>query len=168
MPRYDATTAECLVYTFREGLLSAVGHDLCLRVSRFTVHVEDDAATSATSIWAEFDATSLRATGDVSPADARKIERNAADDVLDARRYPSIAFRSTEVTREGTGARIVGTLTLHGVARPLAIDAVLDDDRWNAEVRLDQRDFAIRPYVALFGALRVRADVLVRIAVPRQ
>jgi polyisoprenoid-binding protein YceI len=160
--RCDATTAECLVFTFRQGLLAAVGHDLCLRVGRFTVEIGDDDA-----ITAEFDATSLRPIGDVSTADARKIERNAADDVLDARRFPAIAFRSTEVTRDGERARIAGTLALHGVTRPIAFDAVADAAGWRAEVRLDQRDFGIRPYVALLGALRVRADVVVRIVVPR-
>ena len=35
MPHYDATTAECLVLTYKEGLLSAVAHDLEIRVARF-------------------------------------------------------------------------------------------------------------------------------------
>ncbi len=162
---HDASTAECLVYTFREGLLSAVGHDLCLRVARFAVEVTGDA--NAPSILARFDASSLRATGDVSDGDARKIERNAADDVLDARRFPTIEFRSTRVVRDGERARVEGTLALHGATRPLAFDAVADERDWRAEVRLDQRDFGIKPFTAMLGALRVRADVLVRIRVPR-
>jgi YceI-like domain len=158
----DAATAECLVLTFPEGLLAAVGHDLCLRVTRFTVAIgEDD------GIVADFDATSLRATGDVSAADARKIEGNAADDVLEARRFGTIAFRSTRVVRDGARARIEGALTLHGTTRPLAFDAVADAADWRAEVRLDQRDFGIKPFSALLGALRVRPDLLVRIRVPR-
>jgi hypothetical protein len=160
--RYDATTAECLVFTYREGLLAVVGHDLCLRVGRFTVEIGDD-----DTIRADFDAASLRPSGDLSPADARKIERNAAEDVLDARRFPAVAFRSTQVKRDGDRARIAGTLALHGVTRPIAFDAVAGGVAWRAEVRLDQRDFGIRPFVALLGALRVRADLLVRISVPR-
>jgi polyisoprenoid-binding protein YceI len=162
---HDASTADCLVYTFREGILAAVGHDLCLRVERFAVEVTGDAA--APSLLGRFDAASLRATGSVSPADARKIERNAADDVLAARRFPTIEFRSTRVVRDGSSARIDGTLTLHGHTRPLAFDAVADGTAWSAEVRLDQRDFGIKPFVAMLGALRVRPDVLVRIRVPR-
>jgi len=161
----DASTADCLVYTFREGLLSAVGHDLCLRVERFAVEVTGDA--NAPSILARFDAASLCATGDVAASDARKIERNAADDVLDARRFPTIEFRSTRVVRDGERARIDGTLTLHGRTRELAFDAAADADAWHAEVRLDQREFGIKPFTAMLGALRVRADVLVRVRVPR-
>ena len=162
---HDATTAECLVYTFREGLFAAVGHDLCLRVERFAVEVTGE--PTSPSILARFDAASLRATGAVSPADARKIERDAADAVLAARRFPTIEFRSTRVVRDGDRARIDGALTLHGATRTLAVDAVADADAWRAEVRLDQRDFGIKPFSAMLGTLRVRADVLVAIRVPR-
>lgn len=162
---HDASTAECLVYTYREGLLSAVGHDLCLRVDRFAVEVTG--APEAPDILARFDAASLRATGAVSPSDARKIEHNAADDVLAARRFPTIEFRSTRVVRDGERARIEGQLTLHGVTRPLVADALADASDWRAELRLDQRDFGIKPFSAMLGTLRVRPEVLVRIRVPR-
>ena len=162
---HDAATAECLVYTFREGLLAAVGHDLCLRVERFAVEVTGDA--SAPSILARFDAASLRVTGDVSAADARKIEGHAADDVLAARKFPTVELRSTRVVRDGERAHVEATLTLHGATRPIAFDAVADASDWRAEVRLDQRDFGIKPFTAMLGALRVRADVLVRLRVPR-
>lgn len=161
--RYDADRAECLVLAFREGLLAAVGHDVALRVGRFTVDIGDDDAISA-----ELDAASLRVAGAaVSPADARKIERSTATDVLEARRFPLIRFRSTRVVRDGERARVDGELTLHGVTRPLAFDAVADEGDWHAEVRLDQRHFGIKPYVALLGALRVRAELLVRLRLPR-
>jgi hypothetical protein len=163
--RYDASTAECLVYTFREGLLSAVGHDLCLRVERFTVEVTGEA--DAPTILGRFEAASLRAIGNLSVADARKIAGNAADDVLQARRFATIEFRSTRVVRDGGRARIDGTLALHGATRPIRFDAVADERDWRAEVQLDQRDFGIKRYTAMLGALRVRADVLVRIRVPR-
>jgi hypothetical protein len=159
--RFDASTAECLVYTYREGLLAAVGHDLCLRVTRFVIDV-GDAATGGPLI-AEFDAGSLQTTGGINRLDARKIERNAARDVLDARRFPTIAFRSSRVERSGERARIDGALTLHGVTQELAFDAVGGAADWRAEVRLDQRDFGIAPYRAMLGALRVRADVLVSV-----
>jgi polyisoprenoid-binding protein YceI len=158
---WDASNVEILVYTFRQGLLAAVGHDLCLRVTRLSVDVGADDA-----ITCEVDAASLRASG-VSADDARKIEKNAADDVLAARRFPTITFRSTRVVRDGERARVEGTLTLHGATRPLAFDAVADATRWRAEVRLDVRDFGIKPYSAMFGTLRVRADVRVTLAVPR-
>lgn len=159
--RVDASTAECLVYSYREGLLAAVGHDLCLTVSRFTIDVAGDAITG------EFDAASLRVSG-VSADDARKIEKNAADDVLAASRFPTVTFRSTKVARDGAErARVEGTLTLHGATRPLAFDVAADGGLWRAELVLDVRDYGIKPYSAMFGTLRVKAEVRVVIRVPR-
>jgi polyisoprenoid-binding protein YceI len=159
--RFDAATASCTIFTFREGLLAAVGHDLRLAVSNFAIDIGDDDA-----IHARFDATSLRVMGAVSDGDRRTIERQAADDVLAARRFPEIRFRSTRVRREGGRAHIDGELTLHGQTRALRLDADDDGTRWTAEVTLDQRDYAIKPFSAMLGALRVRADVRVRVSLP--
>ena len=32
MPKYDENQAECLIYTFKDGLLSKVAHDLKIKV----------------------------------------------------------------------------------------------------------------------------------------
>jgi len=48
--------------------------------------------------------------------------------LFEARRYPQIRFVSTRVEpRAGSSARIEGVLTLHGVTRPLVLDAALAD-----------------------------------------
>jgi polyisoprenoid-binding protein YceI len=45
-------------------------------------------------------------------------------DWLDAARYPTMIFRSTKVTETGPGtADVEGTLTLHGVTKPLTLHA---------------------------------------------
>lgn len=162
MPRFDAASAECLVFAFREGLLSAVGHDVCLRVTSFFVDVG-----AGDVISAEFDAGSLKVEGDVNALDRRQIERNAATDVLAARRFPKIAFRSTKVQRDDAKARIEGELTLHGTTQAIALDAADDGQRWRAEVRLDQRRFGIKPFSAMLGTLKVKPEIVVRIALPR-
>jgi hypothetical protein len=87
MPRYDASSAKVLVFTFKEGLLSAAAHDLKLEVTKFTVDVE------GTSVRAEFDATSLRVVtpmkdgrendGSIPRALYGQIEKNAATAVLE-------------------------------------------------------------------------------------
>ncbi|MCX4243712.1 YceI family protein [Paraliomyxa miuraensis] len=177
MPRYDATTAECHVFTFKEGMLSAIAHDLRIRVARFTIDI--DAATGA--IEARLSADSLRVDcamkdgredhGALRDGHKREIEDNIASNVLHVRKHPEIVFRSTKV--EGGGLqdagderRIDGALSLHGKDRPLRATARRHDDRWVAEVELHQPDFGIKPYSALLGTLKIRANVRVRISVP--
>lgn len=55
MPRFDASRADCHIFTFKEGLLSAVAHDLKLRVGRFEVQVESE----PWSVSARFEVASL-------------------------------------------------------------------------------------------------------------
>lgn len=44
-------------------------------------------------------------------------------DFFDASRYPAATFTSTRVEARGTSAKIIGDLTLHGVTRPVTLDA---------------------------------------------
>ncbi len=47
----------------------------------------------------------------------------ATPDFFDAANYPAIRFVSTHITVNGTTAKIDGNLTLHGVTKPVTLDA---------------------------------------------
>lgn len=173
---FEPPAAHCRVFTYREGLLSGLGHDLEFAVARFRIEVDPDART----VSATFDPTSLRVEGALrdgtplpdalSPSDRSTIESNTRDDVLDARRYGEIRFRSTRAVPSPetapTTVTVDGTLDLHGAQRPVTVELHRRDDTWQAEVVLQQPDFGIRPYSALLGALKVKAEVRVRLTVP--
>ncbi len=173
MPHFDASTAECLVLTYKEGLLSAVAHDFEIRVDRFDLDIDE----VSLAVRARFDATSLRVLGalhDGAPrpgalgeSDRHKIEHTIAEEVLHAREHASIVFVSSAVTAEGEGFRVTGDLTLHGKARPLTFLARPEGSRMVAAVRLHQPDFGIKPYSAMLGALKIKPDVTVRCSLPR-
>ena len=181
--RYDAGAAECLVFTYKEGLLSPVAHDLEIRVGSFEIYIDMHDGAAA-GVEATFDAASLRvrcamrdgreAPGVLSARDAGKIEENLrSDEVLDVRRHPTIRFRSTEIARGAAGppTRVRGLLHLHGREREVAFPV---EERPGpggravavAEVRLHQPDFGIKPYSAMLGTLKIKPDVLVRLTVP--
>lgn len=172
MLTYDERSAECLVFTEKEGLLSRVAHDLSIRVGRFSITIDPDRG----SVDARFDARSLRVVsamkdgaadeGALSEADKKKIEESILADVLHAGRHPEVRFVSTKTSPVGQGYRIEGTLTLMGRAKPIAVTTSKRGDRQIAEVTLHQPDFGIRPYSAMFGTLKVKPDVRVRLAVP--
>lgn len=172
--RFEPPAAECTIYTFKEGLLSAIAHDLQIRVTRFSVDVErNEGARSPVS--ARFDARSLRVVsamangrphGALSEADKRTIERNIVEDVLDARRFPEIRFEARGVSGSGEVRSLGGTLFLHGREKAVSFEARLDGASWRAEVPIHQPDFGIRPYSAMLGTLKIRPDLVVRIALP--
>ncbi len=167
MTRHDAASAEVLVFTFKEGLLSAVAHDLKLKVTRFSIELDEGAARG------EFDSSSLKVVTAMAngaeapgalPGFARgEIEKNVLKDVLEARRYPVVKFETTRVSGDG----VEGLLTLHGVSKPVQGALTSEATRWVAQFTLDQRLFGIKPYSALLGTLRVRPQIVVRVSVPR-
>jgi polyisoprenoid-binding protein YceI len=159
--RFDAATASCTVFTFREGLFAAVGHDLSLAVTQFTIDIADD-----NSVAARFTANSLRVMGTVQGSDRQTIERHAADDVLAAPRFPEIRFETTSVVHNGDRAELTGELTIRGTPRPLHFTARDDGAVWSAEITLDQRDFGIKPFTAMLGTLRIKPEVHVRVTLP--
>lgn len=174
MKRFEPPAASCTIYTFKEGLLSAVAHDLELRVTRFSVEVGPP-SESPTPLLAHLDATSLRVVtalaggkphAALGEADTRNIERTIVTEVLEARRFPEIRYRARAVTGQGTHRRIEGTLSLHGRDRPLALEAVLDGASWRAEVTIHQPDFGIKPYSAMLGTLKIKPQIRLVLTLP--
>jgi polyisoprenoid-binding protein YceI len=173
MPRWDAASAECRIFVEREGLLSAVGHDVELAVRRFELSLDD----AWTRLEATFDPTSLEVTGALrdgrrlpgafSADDRRRIEENTVREVLDAARHPRIAFHSSAIVPVDGGWEVTGALELHGTTRPLDFRIRARNDTWSTSVPLHQPDFGIRPYRAALGALRVKPDVRVELRAPR-
>ena len=163
--------SEVYVFTFKEGLLSAIAHDLKIRVTAHEVAIDDERAVTAT-----FDASSLRVVcarkdGHDSPralsdSDKKSIERTIVDEILEAKRFPQIRFASTSVEREGEGYRVRGDLTLRGVTRAIGFTTRVENGAKVAEVTLHQPDFGIKPYRAMLGTLKLQPDVRVRVEVP--
>jgi hypothetical protein len=84
----DASTADCMLFTQKEGLLSRVAHDLKIRVTSFSL------AWDGASLETRFDPRSLRVVeamangrenpGALSDGDKKKIEKSIVADVLHA------------------------------------------------------------------------------------
>jgi polyisoprenoid-binding protein YceI len=172
--RLDQDIADVLVFTFKEGLLSAIAHDLKIRVTRFAVRIDAESR----AIDATFDAGSLRVVtamkdgGEdnraLSDADKRKIEQHIADDVLRAKKFPEIRFVSTSVEEDAgnAGYRVLGQLTLCGQSHPVSFVSRSDGEGQVAEIRIHQPDFGIQPFSAMLGTLKIKPDVLVRVSMP--
>ena len=150
-----------LVRTSRTGAVAKAGHDLLIHVTEWSATLD----TEGPSLTLDADASSLRVregTGGVKPLDEddlAKIEQTIDDEVLLRRR---IAFRSTRV-QAGDRLRVHGELTLVGTTRPIAFDLALEDGRVRGEAVVKQTEWGMKPYTALFGALKVADEVRVQV-----
>ena len=127
--------------------------------------VGEDPADTTMELTA--DATSLRVvegTGGMQALgdeDIANIHQTIDDEVL---KRQDIRFRSTRVQTEPDGSRIhvEGDLTLVGETRPIAFDlAIGEAGMLTATAVVTQTVWGMKPYSALFGALKVKDEVQV-------
>ena len=168
MPTYDHGNADCFVFTFKEGLLSPMAHDLRIKIERFSIEVGEG------SVVATFDTSSLRVDtpmkdGKENPsalndADRAKIAAQVREEVLHSAKHPQARFLSRSVERRGDGGyELAGDLTLHGVTRALTARTEAVGDGQQLDFTLHQPDFEIVPFRAMMGTLKIQADVKIRI-----
>ena len=172
MATYDASTAQCVVYSYKDGLLSKIAHDLKHRVTRFNLHVDENTR----AIDAAIDAGSLRvecvmkdgveSSEDLRADDKKKIEQQIAQEVLHANEHPVIRFRSTSVRPRPEGLEIEGMLALHAWTHQVSTLARRVNGHYEAELTIHQPAFGIKPFSAMMGTLKIKPDVLVRVLVP--
>lgn len=170
-------THQILLFTFKEGLLSRVAHDLRLHVEHFTITRDDE------HITARIEPASLVVDGvmhgarldpdGLGPRDRSKITQTIRTDILRTRQHPNIEFRGRLELPELSGRdrpreqssgrpgpaeplRCVGELWLMGVRRPLTILARREGTRVRASFDVQPSDFGIAPYKALAGAIRLQ------------
>jgi polyisoprenoid-binding protein YceI len=159
------------VRTKRTGAAAKAGHNLLFHVTSWEARLTVGADATATRLELDVDAGSLRViegTGGMQALgddDKANIEQTIDKEVLQRQ---AITFRSTQVqlAADGSGLRVQGDLTLLGRSHPLAFDvAVSDGGTLSAVAIVKQTDWGMKPYSALFGALKVVDEVEIEIDV---
>jgi polyisoprenoid-binding protein YceI len=169
--RVDAAASQVTVRVGRAGAFGFAGHDHEVAVPKVDgIILFDSADATHSTITLKFDVTAMKVTGRGEPAaDVPEVQRvMLSDRVLDAQRYPTIAFTSRRIVIvtqavDRLALRVDGDLTLHGVTRPITmpVEVRLTGDQLaataNATVR--QTDFGIRPVTAGAGTVRVKDEL---------
>lgn len=154
------------IYTYKEGLLSKLAHDLRLSATRFEI------VARGTEVTATIAAGALRIDGvmkdekvlvrdALGSSDLDKIRDNMRD-VLRVAEYPEVRFTGQAASREPPFS-LSGTLTLGGVTQPFSTILTLRDERLLGDVELQPSQWGIKPFRALGGTLRLQDRVRVRI-----
>lgn len=159
--RLGPQTGTLQVRTAREGAYAGAGHDLVIEVCRWeaTLDVEHDALTldltaDARSLEPRWGLNGLKSLTDEDRANIRRT--------IDAKvlRGAGIRFSGRAAIEPGRPVVMRGRLTIGTTTREIGFEL-----RPSAGVRIDvtarimQSDFAIKPYSALLGALKVRDAV---------
>ncbi len=108
----------------------------------------DPAAPASSTVNAEIDAASIDTNNEHRDGDLK------SPNFFDVAKYPTVTFTSTKVTPGTEGKlEVEGTLTMHGVAKPVVLDAAflgsgpgLDGVTragFEASTKVDRKDFGI-------------------------
>jgi polyisoprenoid-binding protein YceI len=149
------------VETGRNGAAAKAGHDLIIDVQSWdaTLEVGDNS-----SLQLNADPTSLRVREGKGGMQALKdddkedIRKTIDKDVLEQK---SISFQSSSVEPAGDGLKVSGDLEMGGKTKPVTFDLSESGGTLTGDAAFKQSDWGIKPYSALFGALKVNDEVKV-------
>jgi len=166
-----------MVHVSKRGLLSGLAHDHHFSATGWrATAILDPAEPDLARVEVVVAAGSLRdQQAALSEPDRAKVDARAAGpETLDAVRYPEIRFVADRLasdgpaparSEDGLAGDLIGTLSLHGVSRPLQVPvhATREGTRWRIKgaARLKQSDFGIEPYSGFGGTVAVHDEVVI-------
>ncbi len=174
----DPARSELVVQLFKTGIGGPLAHDHVVRATQYTGQIQADLADPTKSvITVEVQTAALQAdeptlrqkyglTKPLSEKDRQDVQAHMqGSEQLDVARYPTIRFRSTQITQQAEGQyTVTGNLTLHGVTQavtfPVQGEAQAGFLHGWGSFRLLQSHFGYKPYSAFLGAIRNQDEVM--------
>lgn len=159
------------VLTFKDGLLSRLGHDLQLSLAQFELTIDQrqvDGRFMTRTITVD---GAAREGGGVdrfalSERDKTEIHEAISAKVLLADRYPEAHLDATLTFKGEHELLLRGMLELVGQAREIELAIERRDGRLRGSTVLVPSRWGIAPYKALLGALRLQDRVEIRFDLP--
>ena len=166
------SNATLTVKTGRTGAAAKAGHNLVIEVTSWeaTLVAGEDPAQTTIELTADGGSLKVReGTGgakSLSDDDKKDIQKSIDKDVL---KKKSVEFRSTGCSGDGGALNVAGELTILGNTAPVEFTLNVDDDgKLTGSATVTQSNHKIKPYSALFGALKVvdEVEVVIEATVP--
>lgn len=158
------------VHTDVTGPAARTGHRLTIEMREWsaTVSRSDGMPTGLSASVVVESLTVVSGEGGVTPLTGpeKSIARGNALKSLNASKAPTITYDAATITATETGYRLDGTLTINGKSRPHPLDVeVAGAHRASVETVVSQREFGLKPYSMMMGALKVVDEVTVAVDV---
>ncbi len=162
---------------YRDGVAAKMGHNLVLEAKRWSGKAEidiDDLAASRVEVTIDPGSFEIiEASGGVRPLsdkDRADIKKNINEKILMTSVNPEITFQSTEVSASPPDITVKGHLILAGKSQQVTLDVRVDESsgRASGTTTLRQSSFGIKPFSAMFGALKIKdfVDIQFQLKLP--
>lgn len=168
----DAAASRFTVQAFATGLLSSFGHNPTMSIRDFSGEIECQPETfEQAKMRLNVRTDAMEVLDEMKRDDRRKLEEEMYGTVLEVSRFPEAAFESKSISVQKLGAdllavHVAGDLTFHGATQSQSFDARVTRIgtmlRISGEFPLRQSDYAIKPFSAAGGTLRLKDEVKFR------
>jgi polyisoprenoid-binding protein YceI len=165
----DAKRSRFTVQVFAHGVLAGFAHSPAYAIRQFEGEMSFDPQNQADCTFGMVvNAASLELLDNVRAQDREQMQKQLMEDVLEVAKYPTIIFHCTDMTANQIAegwfrTQLEGAIRLHGVTRPLSIDAQLRlaaaELRLAGDFRLLLSDYRIRQVSALGGLITLKEDL---------
>jgi polyisoprenoid-binding protein YceI len=166
MPQeFGPDNATLRIRTGRTGGAAKAGHDLVIELDSWQASFDPDAQPAMTLTADSRSCRVVEGSGglkSLTESDKADIKKTIDKDVL---KGCAITFRSTAVEpiADGSRVKVEGELELGGKRRPVGFEVTTQGGRLTGSATVKQTEFGIKPYSALFGALKVADEVQVEV-----
>jgi polyisoprenoid-binding protein YceI len=110
----------------------------------------------------------------VDTGDAKRDDHLRGPDFFDAKKFPTLTFKSTKISKAGSGYKLTGNLTIRDVTKPVTLDATVSapvKTPWGNQARaatltgkVKRGDFGLKWNKALeTGGVLVGDDVTINV-----
>jgi polyisoprenoid-binding protein YceI len=147
------------IRVFKSGAFSAFAHDHEIEAPIAEGKID---ASGNPSVQLRVESGKMRVLDPEISADKRAEIQHTMQSaaVLDAEKFPEIAYQSTAVTSRGEGHWSVrGDLTLHGKKQPVAVEVSFEGGHYRGSAVIKQSDFGIEPIRLAGGTVKVKDEL---------
>ncbi len=151
----DVERSTITIHVGKSGAFSAAGHEHVVKapIAEGSVH---DSISPRVEFKVRAASMKVQADSKADTKDQVEVQKNMQESVLESAKYPEIAFRSSQVEKQGDGQwKVSGVLTLHGASKPVAMTVKQTGNVYVGHATILQSDFGIKPIRAAGGMVKV-------------
>lgn len=155
----DTQRSTITIHVGKSGLLSAAAHDHTVNAPISSGAIVESGAPHI-DFRVETAKMKVKPDPKVDAKDQATIQTHMEELVLETKKFPEIAFRSSRIQKLAEGQwKVDGDLSLHGVTKAVSLAVKQAGESWTTHTVIKQTDFGITPISIGGGIIKVRNEV---------
>jgi polyisoprenoid-binding protein YceI len=155
----DTGRSTITIHVGKSGLFSAAAHDHTIDAPIAAGTMEESGAPHI-EFTVETAKMTVRPDPKVDAKTQATIQTDMENMVLEPKKFPEVAFRSSRVDKIADGQwKVEGDLTLHGVKKAVSLMVRRTGESYSTHTVIKQTDFGIKPISIGGGMIKVKNEV---------